>query len=55
MRWGKIEGHDSVRRQNTAESAGIALLSRWSWRVSYSKPSVDIRDEFLGDAPQRSH
>jgi len=26
-----------------------------SWRASYSKPSDDIRDVFLGDAPQRSH
>ena len=55
MRWGKIEGHDSVRRQNIAERAGVALWSRWSWRASYSKPSDDIRDVFLGDAPQRSH
>jgi hypothetical protein len=52
MRWGKIEGHDSVRRQNIAERAGVAL---WSRRASYSKPSDDIRDVFLGDAPQRSH
>ena len=46
-RWGKIEGHDSVRRQNIAKRAGVAL-SRWPWRASYSKPSDDIRDVFFG-------
>jgi hypothetical protein len=55
IRRGKIEGHDSVRRQNIAENAGVALWSWWSWRASYSKPSDDIRDVFLGDAAQRSH
>jgi len=26
MRWGKIEGHDGVRRQNIAERVGVALF-----------------------------
>jgi hypothetical protein len=52
MRWGKIEGHDSVRQQNIIERAGVALWSRGSWRASYSKPSDDIHDVILGDAPR---
>jgi hypothetical protein len=51
MRWGKIEGHDSVRQQNIIERAGVALWSRGSWRANYSKPSDDIHDVILGDAP----
>jgi hypothetical protein len=46
IRWGKIEGHDSDGR-TLLKAPESPFLSRWSWRASYSKPSVDIRDEFF--------
>jgi hypothetical protein len=54
----KIAGLRESRRDHLGTEAphpARALWSRWSWRASYSKPSDDIRDVFLGDAPQRSH